>query len=115
VIDFSNESYRLPEQLSDCNSNGYRHSFVELRKVLPERFDSSDTVHRWRGAAGAAVGEVGDIAADVAADIDGCRDRICVKGSISDEMTSINSLIHSSPFYARFCSGVRWTNGFSNV
>lgn len=110
VIDFANESNRLPDHLSDyCSSNGYRHSFVALRRVLPERFDCVDRVHRWRGEAAAGGGEVGCFAVDeiadvaAAADIDECTNRICVRREMrvkEMKLTSINSLIHS--FFSLF-------------
>lgn len=88
VIDFSNESDRqLAVLVADCNSSEYRHSSV--RRVLPERFDCVGII-RWKDelAADAVVDSLVDETADdvAAADIDGCTDRICVKGTIRDEM-----------------------------
>lgn len=91
VIDFSNESDRqLAVLVADCNSSEYHHSSVELRRVLPERFDCVGII-RWKNELAADVvvdSLAGKIADDcvAAADIDGCTDRICVKGSIRDEM-----------------------------
>lgn len=90
VIDFSNESDRqLTVLVADCNSSEYRHSSVELRRVLPERFDCVGII-RWKNelAADVVVDSLADKIVDgvAAADIDGCTDRICVKGSIRDEM-----------------------------
>lgn len=94
VIDFLNDSYRLLLTI-DCNSSEHRHSSVELRKVLPERFDFVDIIHSLDDVDVvlencADDGEIGGVA-----DIDECRDHICLIGSIRSEMKSINSLIHS--------------------
>lgn len=92
MIDSSNEPNRCAERSSGCSSSEHRHSSVELHKVLPVRFDSADKVHHCSADAAAedCVGGIDDVA-----DIEEYKDRICVKGSISVEIASINSSIHS--------------------